>query len=338
VKQVTLRNEASAAAKALRREIDLLCALPDHKHVVRYLGTEQTDDSERLFIFLEYVSGGSVSDMLKKFGGLDESIVSIYTHQVLCGLTFLHSHGVVHCDVKGGNILVSEDGIIKLADFNSSKLLNSVTWGGSTPLESIAGTPQFMAPEVIRQTGHGPSADIWSLACTVIQVSISSRPLCVCVCMRACVCARAHACTCAHVHLRVCVRVCVCVRAPVPVRVRLCVCVCVRVWLCRCMCQSLCLSNIRYVDIWCVAVFPYRTPQVCIGILRVVPDADGHTLHPTPCTMLPTPYTLHPTPYTLHPIHYTQPHTLHPTHYYPRPTLYTPYPTLYIPHPTPHRC
>jgi serine/threonine protein kinase len=55
VKQVTLCNEASAAAKALRREIDLLCALPDHKHIVRYLGTEQTEDSARLFIFLEYV-------------------------------------------------------------------------------------------------------------------------------------------------------------------------------------------------------------------------------------------------------------------------------------------
>jgi len=176
VKQVTLRNEASAAAKALRREIDLLCALPDHKHVVRYLGTEQTDDSQRLFIFLEYVSGGSLSDMLQKFGALDESIVSIYTHQVLMGLTFLHSHNVVHCDVKGGNILVSEDGIIKLADFNSSKLLNSVKWGGSTPLASVAGTPQFMAPEVIRQTGHGPSADIWSLGCTVIQMLTAAVP------------------------------------------------------------------------------------------------------------------------------------------------------------------
>jgi len=53
----------------------------------------------------EYVSGGSVSDMLLKFGGLDEQIVRKYTHQILLGLVFLHEHNVVHCDVKGGNIL-----------------------------------------------------------------------------------------------------------------------------------------------------------------------------------------------------------------------------------------
>lgn len=176
VKQVTLKNEASAAAKALRREIDLLCGLPDNKHVVKYLGTEQTDDSSRLFIFLEYVSGGSVQDMLSKFGALDESIVRNYTHQILQGLAFLHENNVVHCDIKGGNILVSEDGVIKLADFNSSKLIGDISWGGNAPLRSIAGTPQFMAPEVIRQTGHGSKADIWSVGCTVIQMLTAAAP------------------------------------------------------------------------------------------------------------------------------------------------------------------
>ena len=73
--------------------------------------------------------------------------------EVLNGLDFLHTHNVVHCDIKGGNILVTESGVVKLADFNSSKLLEHITWGGATPLRSLAGTPQFMAPEVIRQTG-----------------------------------------------------------------------------------------------------------------------------------------------------------------------------------------
>jgi len=185
VKQVTLKNESSnearqknvtAAAKALQREIDLLISLPDNKHVVKYLGTEHTNDSSRLFIFLEYVSGGSVSDMLIKFGALDESIVRNYTHQMLQGVKHLHENNVVHCDIKGGNVLVSEDGIIKLADFNSSKLLGDLSWGGNAPLRSIAGTPQFMAPEVIRQTGHGAKADIWSVGCTVIQMLTAAAP------------------------------------------------------------------------------------------------------------------------------------------------------------------
>ena len=78
--------------------------------------------------------------------------------------------GIVHCDIKGGNILVTNCGVIKLADFNSSKQLGNIANGGSNPLRSLLGTPQFMAPEVIRQTGHGKKADVWSVGCTVVQM------------------------------------------------------------------------------------------------------------------------------------------------------------------------
>lgn len=87
----------------------------------------------------------SLSNVLKcvaRFGALDECIVRKYTAAVLSGLDFLHDLNVVHCDIKGGNILVSEDGVVKLADFNSSKLLEDITWSGATPLRSLAGTPQ----------------------------------------------------------------------------------------------------------------------------------------------------------------------------------------------------
>jgi len=59
------------------------------------------------------------------------------------------TQGIVHCDIKGGNILVTEGGIIKLADFNCSKKLTHIAGGGSNPLRSLLGTPQFMAPEVL---------------------------------------------------------------------------------------------------------------------------------------------------------------------------------------------
>ena len=144
------------------------------RNIVKYLGTEQTND--RLFIFLEYISGGSIATMLEEFGALDECIVRKYTAEVLSGLEFLHESHVVHCDIKGGNILVSGDGVVKLADFNSSRLLGDITWGGATPLRSLAGTPQFMAPEVIRQSGHNAKADIWSVGCTVIQMLTAHPP------------------------------------------------------------------------------------------------------------------------------------------------------------------
>eukprot|EP00802_Teleaulax_amphioxeia_P011694 Tamp_11728.p1 GENE.Tamp_11728~~Tamp_11728.p1 ORF type:complete len:471 (+),score=45.15 Tamp_11728:63-1415(+) len=176
VKKIALRGQSRDAVKTLQREIRLMCRLPDNPHIVRYLGSESQDDCSRLYIFLEFVSGGSISDMLSKFGALHERIVRKYTHQMLLGLVFLHSHNVVHCDIKGGNILVSEDGIIKLADFNSSKSNTASAWSGDAPRQSIAGTPQFMAPEVIRQVGYGPKADIWSVACTVIQMLTAEAP------------------------------------------------------------------------------------------------------------------------------------------------------------------
>jgi serine/threonine protein kinase len=143
VKQIKLKKEGCAAAKALRREIDMMIHMPSHRNVVKYLGTEQTKD--RLFIFLEYISGGSIAAMLEKFGALAESIVSRYTHELLCGLDFLHTSSIVHCDIKGANLLVSEDGIVKLADFNSSKFLVDIPLSGAQhDLRSIAGTPQVL--------------------------------------------------------------------------------------------------------------------------------------------------------------------------------------------------
>ena len=81
---------------------------------------------------------------------------------------------MIHRDIKGANILVDDRGCIKLADFGASKILV----GGSTLMDenqSLRGTPYFMAPEVIMQTGHGRKADVWSVGCTVLQM-VTGRP------------------------------------------------------------------------------------------------------------------------------------------------------------------
>jgi len=179
IKQVTLlgghehEKKRLEAVSALQREIEVMKLL-QHENIVKYLGTETTDD--RLNIFLEYVPGGSIAQLISNFGPLEETVVRKFTRQIVVGLDFLHDKGIVHCDIKGGNILVTEDGIIKLADFNSSKQLGNIAGGGSNPLRSLLGTPQFMAPEVIRQTGHGRKADIWSVGCTVVQMLTGAPP------------------------------------------------------------------------------------------------------------------------------------------------------------------
>eukprot|EP00887_Chlorella_sp_A99_P006974 scaffold2.g6974.t1 len=155
---------------SLEEEVHLLQQL-EHPNIVRYLGTERTDDC--LNIFLEYVPGGSIATLLAKFGGFKESV---YTKQILLGLAYLHGSGIMHRDIKGANILVDKNGRVKLADFGASKKLEEMVTLETGGSKSVKGTPYWMAPEVIQQTGHGREADIWSVACTVIEMATGKPP------------------------------------------------------------------------------------------------------------------------------------------------------------------
>ena len=126
-----------------------------------------------LNIFLEYVEGGSISQMISKFGKLKESLIKIYLIQILEGICYLHKHKVIHRDIKGGNVLVSNQGECKLADFGSCKKLNEIA--GANFL-SLQGTPHWMAPEVIKQQSYGRKADIWSLGCLTIEMATGNPP------------------------------------------------------------------------------------------------------------------------------------------------------------------
>ncbi|KAG2401418.1 Mitogen-activated protein [Vigna angularis] len=138
----------------------------------RYLGTAREENS--LNILLEFVPGGSISSLLGKFGSFPESVIRMYTKQLLLGLEYLHNNGIIHRDIKGANILVDNKGCIKLADFGASKkVVELATINGA---KSMKGTPHWMSPEVILQTGHTISTDIWSVACTVIEMATGKPP------------------------------------------------------------------------------------------------------------------------------------------------------------------
>eukprot|EP00957_Ditylum_brightwellii_P194906 14848885-Ditylum_brightwellii.AAC.1 len=136
------------AMEEMQREISLMRTL-DHCNIVKYLGSEMDVSNHVLHIFQEWVPGGSVSSLLKKFGPFQLPVVQSYLHQVLAGLTYLHSHQILHRDIKGGNILVSDGGVVKLADFGASKRVQSLENGTQDMMESLTmrGTPYFMAPE-----------------------------------------------------------------------------------------------------------------------------------------------------------------------------------------------
>ena len=100
-------------------------------------------EKEVVYIFQEWVSGGSVHSMLDNFGPFQLDVVRTYTSQILLGLQYLHENGIVHRDIKGGNILVENSGSVKLADFGASA---KVAMGDTQETTAIRGTPYFSPP------------------------------------------------------------------------------------------------------------------------------------------------------------------------------------------------
>lgn len=177
VKEIVFSNgsEDREELERIQEEIELLRTL-QHPNIVTYLGTDVDDEKQTLYIFTEWVPGGSIQALVTKFGRLPEAIVRKYVAQLLVGLQYLHERQVIHRDIKPANILVDDRGTIKLADFGSSKRMDSLGTQSNEGLNSLRGTPFFMAPEVITQTGHGRKADIWSVGCTIVQMVTGQPP------------------------------------------------------------------------------------------------------------------------------------------------------------------
>lgn len=128
--------------------------------------------------------GGSIATLLSRYEKFPENVIRSYAKEILEGLEYLHAHNVIHRDIKGANVLVDGNGVCKLADFGGAKKICS-----NALLNSFKGSPYWMAPEVIKQSGYGRyvllfvvsfarnrQADIWSFGCTIIEMATGKPP------------------------------------------------------------------------------------------------------------------------------------------------------------------
>ncbi|KAI9109128.1 hypothetical protein K1719_019751 [Acacia pycnantha] len=171
VKSVDLEMGLPAQVKALENEIRILRRVSPSPYVVEFLGDDMTASSRNLH--MEYMPGGTLTDLASRNADMDEELVRYYTWCLVNALRHVHSNGVVHCDVKGRNVLLGLDGCVaKLADFGSA-----VEFCGEVCSAAVLprGSPLWMAPEVIRGEDQGPESDVWSLGCTVIEM-VTGKP------------------------------------------------------------------------------------------------------------------------------------------------------------------
>jgi len=126
----------------------------------------------QLWIVMEYLEGGSLSDLLVDSGPLDEPTIAYVMRELLTALAYLHGERKIHRDVKAGNILVSAGGGVKLADFGVTGQLTESVGKRKTRV----GTPYWMAPEVISETSYDASADIWSVGITAMELADGKPP------------------------------------------------------------------------------------------------------------------------------------------------------------------
>uniref|UniRef100_A0A674BWX3 Mitogen-activated protein kinase kinase kinase 22 n=2 Tax=Salmo trutta TaxID=8032 RepID=A0A674BWX3_SALTR len=167
-------QETSKEVNALECEVQLLKNL-HHERIVQYYGSSRDLEKRKLTIFVEFMPGGSIKDQLKAYGALTEKVTRRYTRQILQGVFYLHSNMIVHRDIKGANILRDSTGNIKLGDFGASKRIQTICMSGSG-IKTVTGTPYWMSPEVINGEGYGRKADVWSVACTVVEMLTQKPP------------------------------------------------------------------------------------------------------------------------------------------------------------------
>ncbi|XP_026787564.1 mitogen-activated protein kinase kinase kinase kinase 4 isoform X7 [Pangasianodon hypophthalmus] len=168
----------------IKLEINMLKKYSHHRNIATYYGAfikkSPPGHDDQLWLVMEFCGAGSITDLVKNTkNGLKEDWIAYISREILRGLAHLHAHHVIHRDIKGQNVLLTENAEVKLVDFGVSAQLDRTVGRRNT----FIGTPYWMAPEVIA-CDENPDAtydyrsDLWSCGITAIEMAEGAPPLC----------------------------------------------------------------------------------------------------------------------------------------------------------------
>lgn len=154
----------------IKLEVKIMYNL-NHENIVKLHNHYEDDDN--FYLILQYCAKGQLYSILKKEGRLNERVAAQYLREVISACQYLHSMDppIIHRDIKPENILLDSNNSVKLADFGWSNFFNE-----DRRRLTYCGTPEYLAPEMIKQCGHDKSLDIWNLGVLMFELLTGSPP------------------------------------------------------------------------------------------------------------------------------------------------------------------
>ncbi|RMZ55181.1 hypothetical protein APUTEX25_005459 [Auxenochlorella protothecoides] len=168
VKLITKRGKNERDLLGLRQEIDILRTMR-HEHIIQMLDAFETATD---FCVVTEFAQGELFQILEDDRSLSEGVVRDVARQLVAALHYLHSHRIIHRDMKPQNILLSAAGTVKLCDFGFARSLSAHT----LMVTSVKGTPLYMAPELVQERPYNHTVDLWSLGVILYELYVGQPP------------------------------------------------------------------------------------------------------------------------------------------------------------------
>ena len=175
-----IKSVEKAQKPRVLQEVRVMHAL-SHPNILKFFQWYET--SKHLWLILEYCVGGDLLSILRQDVLIPENSLHDFGRDLMSGLLFLHSQGILYCDLKPSNVLLDENGKLKLGDFGLARRLQEIRAeapgeGGATKGTKLRGTPCYMAPELFAAEGavHSRASDLWALGCVLYECACGHPP------------------------------------------------------------------------------------------------------------------------------------------------------------------